>query len=471
MFLIFGLYVFDFMRRNGRNTGNRRSHSNSLLQSIRHINKFKLLLIILIIFLIFLISFICVRSHFKSHSTDAFSAELAENSSDNAENTLSNNGSENSENNSNVENNQNTENDENQDSSDEEEVKGPTTFTLAALGDVMCHNTQYFDAYNSSTGEYDFSYVFDDIITETKIPNITVANLETTFAGEDVGYSNYPTFNSPDSLATALRDIGVDVVSTAGNHSLDKGFSGLSRTIDVLNDNLIYPYGTSQTAEAQNKILYQYVKGVKIAFLSYTYGTNGIAIPSDKTYCVNLIDKDFIKSQIDIAKNQGADLIVTSMHWGTEYSKTPSDEQKNLADFLFQNGVDIILGNHPHVLQPMEKRTVTLEDGTQKDGFVVYSLGNFTADQTDVDTKTSIVLNLTITKAEDGKISIDDVSYTPIYMYKNSNASTHKFRLLNIRSAIENYESGIDTSIGKSTYNTLKTQLEKVNSMYQNVNY
>ena len=456
------------MSRNNRNTGHRRNHSNSLLQSILHVNKFKLILFVLIIFLIFLISFICVRAHFVSHSTDAFSGEIADGSSENTDDNLLNDDSKNSEN-SNDDNEEDNQNVDNDDSSDEEK-NGPTTFTLAALGDVMCHNTQYFDAYNSATKEYDFSYVFDDIITETKIPNITVANLETTFAGEDVGYSNYPTFNSPDSLATALRDIGVDVVSTAGNHSLDKGFSGLSRTIDVLNDNLIYPYGTSQTAETQNKILYQYVKGVKIAFLSYTYGTNGITIPSDKTFCVNLIDKDFIKSQIDMAKNQGAELIVTSMHWGVEYSKTPSDEQKNLADFLFQNGVDIILGNHPHVLQPMEKRTVTLEDGTQKDGFVVYSLGNFTADQTDVDTKTSIILNLTITKAEDGKISIDDVSYTPIYMYKNQNVSTHKFKLLNIRSAIDNYENGTDTSIGKTTYNTLRAQLEKVDSMYQNIN-
>ena len=211
--------------------------------------------------------------------------------------------------------------------------------------------------------------------------------------------------------------------------------------------------------------MYQYVKGVKIAILLYTYGTNGISIPSDKPYCVNLIDKDFIKSQVEKAKSENADLIVCCMHWGIEYSETPSSEQKSLADFLFQNGVDIVLGNHPHTLQPMEKRTVTLEDGSTKDGFIIYALGNFTGDQSDVDTRSSVILKLTITKHEDDHISIDNVSYTPIYMYKNSSVSTHKFKVLDIEKTISNYEKGIDTSIGSSTYNTLKSQLNRINNI------
>lgn len=450
------------MRRNSRSNGKRHLVNNNLFNFILKIDTFKIILFCLILFLIFLISFVCMKLYYTSRSIDAFSLELSNsNFVDSSNGSNINTNSQNSEI-DNV-NNSNSDNDDSDISNDS------TTFTLAAIGDVMCHNTQYFDAYDSSTGEYDFSYVFDNIITKTKIPNITVGNLETTFAGKDVGYSNYPRFNSPDSLATALRDIGVDVVSTAGNHSLDKGFSGLSRTIDVLNENLIYPYGTNKTSDDQNKILYQYVKGVKIAFLSYTYGTNGISIPSDKPFCVNIIDENFIKSQIDTAKNQGADLIITSMHWGNEYAKTPSEEQKKLTDFLFKNGVDIILGNHPHVLQQMEKQSVVLEDGSTKECFVIYSLGNFISDQTDVDTKTSIILNLTITKSNDSKISIDDVSYTPIYMYKNINASKHKFKLLDIRSTIDNYENGVDTSIDKSTYNILKKQLDKIDSLYKDI--
>lgn len=341
----------------------------------------------------------------------------------------------------------------------------PITFTMTAIGDSLCHNTQYWDAYNKETGEYDFSYVYEDIRDYTKYTDITIGSLETTFAGEERGYSNYPTFNTPDSLAKALKNIGVDIISLAGNHALDYGYTGLCRTIDVLDDAGISHLGTYKTAEEQEQLLIKNIKGVNIAFINYTYGTNGIPVPSGKEYCVNLIDKDLIKKQIQQSKEQKVDIIVACMHWGTEYRTTANSEQKELADFLFENGVDIILGNHPHVLEPMEKRTITLEDGTEKEVFVVYALGNFTADQRDEITRDSAILNLTITKNIDGKISIDKVDYVPIYMYKNTTVSTHKFKILDIEKTIYEYESGLNTSIGSTTYKNLKTQLEKIKSI------
>ena len=341
----------------------------------------------------------------------------------------------------------------------------PITFTLTSLGDSLCHNTQYWDAYNSKTDEYNFSYVYEDIKNYTLSSDITIGSLETTFAGKEKGYSNYPTFNTPDSLATALKDIGVDVVSLAGNHALDYGYNGLCRTIDVFDNIGLSHLGTYKTAEEQEKILIKDVKGVKIAFLNYTYGTNGIPLPSGKEFCVNLIDKDFIKKQINQAKEKDVDMIVACMHWGTEYRTTANSEQKNLANFLFENGVDIILGNHPHVLEPMEKKTITLQDGTAKDVFVVYALGNFTADQRDEITRDSAILNLTITKNSDGKISIDKVNYVPIYMYKNTNVSIHKFKILDIEKTIKDYEEGKNTSINSTVYNNLKKQLEKIKSI------
>ena len=336
------------------------------------------------------------------------------------------------------------------------------TFTLTAIGDVLCHNTQYWDAHNKTTDEYDFSYVFDDVKAYTSAGDITLASLETSFAGKDVGYSNYPTFNSPDSLATALKGIGVDIISTAGNHALDMGFKGLCRTIDVLDNNEIEHLGTYKTQEDQEKILIKNINGLNIAFLNYTYGTNGIPIPSDKKFCVNLIDKDLIKKQIEQAKSSNADIIIACMHWGTEYKTTANDEQKDLSDFLFKNGVDVIIGNHPHVLEPMEKRTVTLDDGTEKECFVIYALGNFTADQRETITRDSIILNLTITKNTDGKISIDKATYTPIYMYKYTNKSSKKFKVLDLEKTINDYESGQDTSIEKINYDLLKGQLVKI---------
>lgn len=344
----------------------------------------------------------------------------------------------------------------------------PITFTFTALGDTLCHNTQYWDAYNKQTGIYDFSYVYDDIRSYTEASDITISSLETTFAGEDRGYSNYPTFNTPDSLATALKGIGIDIISTAGNHALDYGYSGLCRSIDVLNTAGLSHLGTYKSAEEQEQILIKDVKGVKIAFINYTYGTNGIPVPSGKEYCVNLIDKELIKKQIAQAKEAKVDMIVACMHWGTEYRTTANSEQKELADFLFKNGVDVIIGNHPHVLEPMEKRTVTLDDGTIKDCFVVYALGNFTADQREEITRDSAILNLTITKNSDGKISIDKVNYVPIYMYKNKNISTKKFKILDIEKTISEYESGQDTSIGSSVYNNLKVQLQKIRSILGN---
>ena len=353
----------------------------------------------------------------------------------------------------------------NENNEDTDTKEQPVTFTLTALGDTLCHNTQYWDAYNSEKKEYDFSYVYEDIKYYTKVADITVGSLETTFAGEDKGYSNYPTFNSPDSLATALKKIGVDVISLAGNHALDYGYSGICRTIDVLDNADISHLGTYKTAEDQEKILIKNVKGVKIAFINYTYGTNGISVPSGKEFCVNLIDKNLIKKQIDQAKSEGADMIVACMHWGTEYKTSANSEQKELADYLFKNGVDIILGNHPHVLEPMEKKTITLDDGTTKDVFVVYALGNFTADQRDEITRDSAILNLNITKNVDGKISINKVDYVPIYMYKNSNAKSHKFKILDIEKSIVKYESGDTSSISSVVYDNLKAQLEKIKSI------
>ena len=350
----------------------------------------------------------------------------------------------------------NTEDDSNNQNEDMQNTDEDTTFNLTAIGDIMCHNTQYMDAYNSDTGEYDFSYVFDDISYYIKNSNITVANLETSFAGEDKGYSNYPRFNTPDALAYNIKKLGVDIVSTAGNHSLDYGFDGLSRTIDVLDSADITHVGTYKTQEERDTITFKYVRGLKLAFLNYSYGTNGLSIPSDKTFCINLIDENLIKSDIEKAKTQNADIIIASVHWGTEYSTTPNNSQNELADFLFKNGVNVILGTHPHVLQKMEKRTVTLEDGTTQDGFIIYSLGNFISDQTATNTRTSIILDLQITKHTDDTVTIDNVNYIPIYMYKDNSATTKKMKLLDVNKAISLYEDGTDISIGESMYSTLK---------------
>lgn len=345
--------------------------------------------------------------------------------------------------------------------------------SMSIIGDIMCHNTQYKDAYVTSTGSYDFSYVFEDIKNYITSADIAVGNLETTFAGKEKGYSNYPRFNTPEQLAYNLRDFGIDVLSTANNHCMDTNYSGIVSTLNYLDDAGISHVGTNTSWYEQNKILIKEVNNIKIAFLSFTYGTNGITIPTDKAFAVNLIDDDFILKQISLAKEQNPDIICTSMHWGIEYQTKQNKEQERLANLLFENGVDVILGSHPHVLQPMEKRTVTLEDGTTKDCFVIYSLGNFMSGQTKENTRNSIILNMTFTKSgETDKTTIDSVSYIPIYMYKSSSKSTQRYKILDIENSIKKYENGIDTSIGKSVYSTLQTELTKIrNTMGEDLNF
>lgn len=343
--------------------------------------------------------------------------------------------------------------------------KTDTTFTLAAIGDIMCHNSQFKDAYNSETSTYDFSYVFDNISTYTKTADLCIGNLETTFAGEEKGYSGYPQFNTPDNLAYELKGIGLDVLTTAGNHALDTGYTGLSRTIDVLKDADISHLGTYQSQEEQDKVLIKFVKGLKIAFVNYTYGTNGIPVPKDKTYCVNLINKELISKQLDVAKSQDPDIIIACMHWGNEYQTKQNSTQMELADFLIQNGADIILGTHPHVLQPYEKRTVTLENGSTRNGFVAYSLGNFISDQNAKYTRSSIILDLTITKHVDGTVSVDNINPIPIYMYKDNSVKSQKMKLIDVNKIIYNYENYLDNTITEKLYNSMKTELYNINSI------
>ena len=343
-----------------------------------------------------------------------------------------------------------------------EEIVPDTTISLVATGDIMCHNSQYNDA--AKNGTYDFSYVFEDVTDIISSADVAIGNLETTFAGKERGYSSYPTFNTPEQLATNLKDAGFDILTTANNHSLDTGYKGIEGTIANLDEVGILHTGTFDSPEKKDEILIKNVNGINIAVLSYTYGTNGIPVPKGKEYCINLIDKDLIKTHLDKAKELKPDLIIVSMHWGEEYLLKPNKEQNELADFLFENGADIILGSHPHVLEKMEKREIELEDGTKKDGFVIFSLGNFVSGQKKANTRNSIILSLKITKnGQTGKMSIDEADYTPIYTYTYPNLKN--YRIIDLRERVTNYENGTDDLIKSTDYKTLKSELEHVDKI------
>lgn len=333
--------------------------------------------------------------------------------------------------------------------------------TIVAIGDTLCHSQNFKDAYDSETGIYDFSPMFKYVSKYFDDATVAVGNLEATFAGPSHKYSGYPTFNTPEHLAIDLKELGLDIMTTANNHSLDIGYSGLVSTLDYLDEAGLEHTGRARSLEEQEKILFKDLNGIRTAFLAFTYGTNGIPVPKGKEYCVNLIDKDFIKRKIDQAKSEGAELICVSMHWGDEYKTTPNSTQRDLAKFLVENDVQVILGCHPHVLEPIEMETVMMEDGTFKTGFVIYSMGNFFSAQTFPNTRNTLILNVQVRKdGVTGKISVDHATYTPVYVYDNGLNAKDRYELLDIETIISEYEAG-DSKWSTSIYNLAKTELDR----------
>jgi poly-gamma-glutamate capsule biosynthesis protein CapA/YwtB (metallophosphatase superfamily) len=256
-------------------------------------------------------------------------------------------------------------------------VEGKTyqeSVNIAAIGDILIHDTVFLDA--ATAKGYDFKPMFSHVKDTLTEPDILLANQETILGGVELGLSGYPTFNSPREVGDALIDAGVDIVSTANNHTLDKGEKGIQSSMGYLSEVGLPYVGSFKNPEDQQRLRILNHNGVNIAYLSYTYGTNGIPVPEGKDFLVNLIDKAAMKEEIHRAKDL-ADVVVMSIHWGNEYQRTPDNIQKELAHFIVNEGVDVVFGHHPHVLQPME--WIQADDGRK--AFVIYSLGNFLSGQ------------------------------------------------------------------------------------------
>lgn len=314
--------------------------------------------------------------------------------------------------------------------------------TITSFGDTLCHKPLFNAAYDKETGLYDFSYMFKYVEKYFTDSTIVIGNCESPMAGAERGYSGYPTFNSPEHLAIDLAELGVDIMTTSNNHTLDKGFSGLSSTLDFLDNAEIQHVGTSRNPDEQNTILFCDLNGIKTAFLSYTYGTNGIPVPKEKEFCVNLIEEDLMLQQINQAKAEGAELIVASMHWGVEYQTTQNAEQERLAEFLIKNDVQIILGCHPHVLQPMQMVNVQTTEG-EKQGLVLFSQGNFFSNQRDVNTRNTAIFNIEVKKdGSTGEVTVEKATYVPLYMNIKPAGTKDRYELLDLNEIIRSYEAG-----------------------------
>ena len=328
---------------------------------------------------------------------------------------------------------------------EEAEVKEDSFASIVSFGDTLCHKPVDDAVYDEAIDDYDFSPIFKYIEKYFENATIIIGNCESPMAGKERGYSGYPAFNGPEHLAIDLKELGVDIMSTANNHTLDKGFSGLSSTIEFLDKQEIASVGTARTQEEQNTILFRNLNGIRTAFLAYTYGTNGIPLTQDKPFCVNLIDKDLMLSQINKAKEEGAELIVVSIHWGVEYQTTENEEQKEIAEFLVKNDVKIILGSHPHVLQPMKTITVEDDKGEEKKGLIIYSQGNFFSNQRQENTRNTAIFNIQIKKdGKTGEVTVKSSTYTPLYMNIKEKGAKDRYELLDLNEIIRSYEAGED---------------------------
>jgi len=286
--------------------------------------------------------------------------------------------------------------------------------TLTAVGDILLHKAVYRDAAQGDG--YNFDPMFDVVKPYLEKADITFANSESIIAGKELGISDYPMFGSPIEIGETLKSVGVDVVSMANNHTMDKREKGVRAAINNWKQ-IGVPYtGAYESQEDRDHIRVIEKNGVKVAFVSYTYGTNGIPIPEGKPYLVALLDKETISKEIRKAK-EIADVVVASFHFGVEYQLVPNEEQKDWATFAANEGADIILGHHPHVLQPVD--WITRADGSK--AFVIYSLGNFIAAQELQEPYRYIggILNLEIEKVQLGdKVSIEikNPSFMPTYI-------------------------------------------------------
>lgn len=308
-------------------------------------------------------------------------------------------------------------------------------------GDVMSHMPVTNDAWDDVAQKYDYKPIMAGAAQWVAGADYAVANLETTLSGGPP-YSGYPAFNSPDELAYDLKELGFDLVLTANNHCMDRGVKGVYRTLDVLDQAGLAHIGTSRTqAEQDDNIVVADVGGISVAFLGYTYGTNGIPVPKDQDYAVNRFNTDYLTNlttpdterllaDLERAVAKGTDLVCVMIHWGVEYQTKENGYQEQIADLLIANGADLVLGGHPHVLQPMETRTVTTAAGESREGFVCYSLGNFISSQVAPLTDTTAVLTLELTRDNvTGETTVSGCEYRPMYMLRQD-GSSRRFQLL-----------------------------------------
>lgn len=292
-----------------------------------------------------------------------------------------------------------------------------TRLSLLFLGDIMQHDSQIADAYDQRSGTYDYGPSFQYVKPYIQSADLAIGNLEVTLAGKP--YKGYPQFSAPDELLVALKEVGIDVIVTANNHSADRGKKGIERTVAMLDSFAIPHTGTFRTQAEKNRLhpLVIERQGIKLAILNYTYGTNGM--PVTKPNIVNMLDTTAIRKDLQKAVELDADMIIVFPHWGLEYQSLPSKSQKDITELCFKYGAQLVIGAHPHVVQPMEWRKI-------KEQVVAYSLGNFVSGQRKRYTDGGAMIRLELEKVsfDDGRseTTIDTAGYILQWVHRTNDS-------------------------------------------------
>lgn len=292
------------------------------------------------------------------------------------------------------------------------------------VGDALIHSSIY-QAAKQSDGSYDFRSMLEYIKPIALKYDLKYYNQETILGGASLGYSNYPRFNSPQEVGDAFIDAGFNLVSLATNHTMDKGEVGVINSVNYWKskENVVFSGQWTSSEERETAEIHE-INGIKYAFFSYTTWTNGLNTPSGKEYLNNVYSDEKAKTDIEKVKDK-VDVIIVAMHWGNEYSHGVSESQTNIANYLSSLGVNLIIGAHPHVVEPVEYIN---DDKT----FVIYSLGNFISDQVGIERLTGLMMEVSIKKVIDiddsVTVSIENPKAELIYT-KSNNSRERDFKV------------------------------------------
>lgn len=346
------------------------------------------------------------------------------------------------------------------------------TVTVAAVGDIFLSEETLAQS-KKPDGSYDFLPALSDAFSAVSDTDLTIGNLEGNFNGEPYGSSSG---SYPDELAETLKNGGFDILQTANSYSVYSGITGLERTKSILAGKGIAALGTytDSSDREKNEVQLFEINGIKVAFISFTKSLSGMTLPDNASGCVNMlyldymtdfeeINTDGILSAIDRAKQKNADVIIAALHWGSENISSISETQNEIADLMFENGVDAILGSHSHLVGTVEKRSVTTADGKRKEVVLAYSLGDFCEVESG-ECNLSPVLKMTFSRTADGSVALRSLSYSAVASVDLGKNAPVRYVSMDVDSALALYDGNYYDRISSDLYETLSAKRETLQS-------